>query len=325
MATIGIANDMIRVGPRFAVTFHRTLVVPDDGHSYPLPPGLGTFPIFSVSEYRDRVPSAWRQGTAFIPMHPSEALWIGFHGAVWNPNAVQVAIGHINAVTGELKSTPLRDDPQNYLVTPMQPWLDGINTGSGIIRQFRAVSLGSGDSIEAALTGEDRYGGIQINVFEPREGVFPDEPPQPSDSASPVRSLGLGTPTSAMGLGAGGEMQQRLYPDPYGLDVWDQESRQGIAIFLASPDAFRVITGYDAPPTPIDAQTYTDFGLPWFSLYDEDRADLPGSERLAGVPSIRERTSPGQPDPSISIPDDQVQGIEPESPGPLRHRDEESH
>lgn len=314
---------MIRVGPRFAVTFHRTLVLPDDGQTYPLPPGLGTFPVFSVSEYREHVPPAWRQGTAFIPMHRSEALWLGFHGATWHPNAVQIAVGRISAVTGDPESRVLRADPQNYLVTPSQPWLDGINTGNGVVRQFRATRLGEGDSIEAALTGEERHGGIQLGVFEPREGIFPDEPP-PSASGGPMRSAGFGTRSTDMGLGAGGQMRQRLYPDPYGIDVWNQDSRETITVFLTTPDTFRALTGHDAPPTPIDAQTYTDFGLPWFELSDEDRPDLPGSARLASVPTVHDRQSPAQPDAPITIPEDQVQRIEPESPEPLRPRDDDA-
>ena len=178
MTDVAIGADRIQVGPRFAVSFHRTLRIPDDGRDYPLPPGLGTFPIRKVADFLDRVPDAWRRtGGAFIAMYQREALWLGFHGAAWKPNAVKVAIGGVNALTGEPDGAELRGDPQNYLVAPLQPWLDGIKTGAGSVRQFVAMPLGLGYTVEAALTGDERRGGLQLTVFEPRPGRFPDAPP----------------------------------------------------------------------------------------------------------------------------------------------------
>lgn len=37
---------------------------------------------------------------------------------------------------------------QDYVVVPKQPWLDGIATSPGIVKQFVAVPYGSGYSIE---------------------------------------------------------------------------------------------------------------------------------------------------------------------------------
>ena len=62
-------------------------------------------------------------------MYQREALWLGFHGTGWKPNAVKVAVGGVNALTGESDGPALTGEPQNYLVTPLQPWLDGIKTG----------------------------------------------------------------------------------------------------------------------------------------------------------------------------------------------------
>jgi len=101
---------------------------------------------------------------------PREALWIGFSGASWKPNAVKIGVGNINAVSGKPWDQELHDDPQDYLVCPQQPWLDGINAGDGYIRQFIAMPLGSGYTVEGQLTGADEFGGIQILVFEPKPG-----------------------------------------------------------------------------------------------------------------------------------------------------------
>lgn len=43
MLDVIIEEYAIRIGQRFAVSFHRTLRIPDDGRTYPLPPGLGMF------------------------------------------------------------------------------------------------------------------------------------------------------------------------------------------------------------------------------------------------------------------------------------------
>ncbi|KAL9110597.1 MAG: hypothetical protein Q9227_004955 [Pyrenula ochraceoflavens] len=53
---------------------------------------------------------------------------------------------------------------QDYVVTPNQLWLDGIALEPGVVRQFTAVPMGSGYSVEAQLSGEEITGGIQIEV-----------------------------------------------------------------------------------------------------------------------------------------------------------------
>jgi hypothetical protein len=71
-----IINDLfdsvLKVGKNFHVSFERTLRVPDDGIEYPLPPGLGEFPIFKVKDFKDRVPKDWLEyplkDSYFIPM-----------------------------------------------------------------------------------------------------------------------------------------------------------------------------------------------------------------------------------------------------------------
>jgi hypothetical protein len=129
---VHIEHDAIRIGRHFTVDFQRTLRIPDDGHDYPLPPGLGRFPIFRVADYAKRVPAKWRErGGVFIPMYQREALWLNFGGAHWRPNAVKVAIGKVNALSAKPWSEKLTAKRQDYMVVPDQPWLDGINAGDG--------------------------------------------------------------------------------------------------------------------------------------------------------------------------------------------------
>ena len=57
------------------------------------------------------------------------------------------------AVSGLPWIERLVKDPQNYVALPNQPWLDGINAGDGFIRQFVAVPLGSGATVEGRSPG----------------------------------------------------------------------------------------------------------------------------------------------------------------------------
>jgi len=324
MLDVTIDHQLIRIGERFAVGFHRTLRIPDDGRIYPLPPGLGHFPVFNVSAYRDKVPPQWLEEVgAFIPMYQREALWIGFHGAEWKPNAVKIAVGGINVISGEPFKHGLDADPQDYIVCPDQPWLDGINTGRGFIRQFVAMPLGMGYTIEASLTGKEEFGGIQVTVFEPKPGRFPDKPPKRSETG-PVRFAvpkTKGAPES-MGLGAGGKMKQKIYPDPYGIDVWDQDNSGHVGIHIVNSAQFFELTGIHPPPTPVDIQSYTEHGLPWFDLYDEAKADIPASDKLTGAETIteieRQRGESIADDKALDILESQIKTIgkdASESPG----------
>lgn len=288
MLKVVIASDEIRIGRRFSVNFQRTLRLPDDGGTYPLPPGLGRFPLCRVAAFPRRVPAEWRQrGGAFFPIYQREALWLAFDGAWWKPNAVQIGVGGINAVSGEPWEEGLSADPQNYLVCPEQLWLDGINAGGGVIRQFVAMPLGTGTTVEAQLTGREEVGGIQIRVFEPKPGRFPDRPPP----RPPMLRSALGF--RSMGLGAGGRMRQKIYPDPYGLDTWDPGNFGAVFVYLVNSEQYEALTGRQSPPTPVSAKAYTELGFPWFDLYEEEKGTVEASPRLTAVKSVREKEAEG--------------------------------
>ncbi|WP_067688061.1 hypothetical protein [Nocardia jejuensis] len=150
------------------VRFIRTLRLPEEG-THALPPGLGEFPIRRVADYADSVPEEWRRrGGVMLPMYVREAMWLSFSAE--EPAALQVGVGKVCAVSGRPWSAELGRDPQNYVVLPRQPWLDGINSGQGTIRQFVSVPLGLGATVEGQVTGEEVWGGVQLQSFglEPR-------------------------------------------------------------------------------------------------------------------------------------------------------------
>lgn len=316
MLKVTIEQDALRVGERFAVAFQRTLRIPADDRVYPLPPGFGAFPIFRVEDYADRVPPQWReQRGVFIPMYQREALWLNFNAASWKPNAVKMGAGGINAISGEPFDEMLRAAPQDYIVCPDQPWLDGFNTGQGTIRQFVAMPLGLGYTVEAALTGKEEFGGIQIIVFEPKPGIFPEQPP-PQPERGGFGQVMYSFAAQPMGLGAGGEMKQKIYPDPHGIATWDEQNYGRVAVHILNSAQFQEVTGMEAPATPIDAKTYTEYGLPWFDLYDESRGDVSPAPRLAGAKTIaardRERDEAAEEPASFEVPDSKVKKLQPE-------------
>jgi hypothetical protein len=316
MLEVVFDQHMIRFGERMGISFHRTLRIPEGAQTYPLPPGLGVFPIYQVAEFADRLPHHWRNsGEGFISMYQREALWIGFNAASWKPNAVVIAVGGINAVSGGPLDEPLCAEPQNYLVAPPQPWLDGINSGHGVIRQFIAMPLGAGGTIEAAVSGIEIRGGVQITVFEPKRGQFPQSAPPtqvaPLDQNGHVRPMH--TPAQPMGLGAGGRMKQKVYGDPFGVDTWDQGNYGHTTLHIINSIQFQQITGQCSPPTPVDAKLYSEHGLPWFDLYDETMVDIAPSEPLSRVHHDDDRR--GEPaDPAVvaegfHIPSIQIETI----------------
>jgi hypothetical protein len=311
-AGVRLEGNRLHICERFSVSFQRTLRIPDDGGEYPLPPGLGVLPVEAVEKYSERAPESWRPGDLFIPMYQREALWLGFDAAPWKPNAVKVGIGGIDAISGDAWSPALQAEPQNYIVCPDQPWLDGINAGNGMIRQFVAMPLGSGYTVEGQLTGEERVGGIQLLVFEPKPGRFPDRPAPKKDEGMPMEmfapSLG------PMGLAAGGRMKQVIHKDRYGLDTWDARQSTEVLIHIVNCAEWEAITGRAAPPTPVSPRTYTEHGLPWFAIYDESGTDIPASSRFERVKSMGDldEAASGRrsdDDAPISVPERQVRKL----------------
>jgi hypothetical protein len=287
---------------RLRVGFQRTLRIPDDGGSYPLPPSLGVFPLRHVDDFAARVPPRWlERGGVMLPMFQAEAMWLSFgsdevpgHGVPY-PFAIKIAAGRINAASGEDWREGLHRDPQDYMVAPEQPWIDGYCVEKGFIRQFVAMPLGSGFSAEEQLTGEAQHGGVQLQVWPMKRAVFerrfPKRPPVRAraafdalECAAPCAPIGASAPD--MGLAAGGRMRQEIYEDPFDLADWDARQRSRCFAHLCNSLVWQSITGSPPPHPAPTADEYTLRGLPWFDYYAEGAKPLPGSERLARVKSV---------------------------------------
>jgi hypothetical protein len=290
---------------RLTIDLQRTLRIPDDGEDYPLPPGLGRFPLRHVEDYEDRVPRSWiPRGGVFFPMYQSEAMWICFASeydserGVSYPFAVKIATGKVCAVSGKTWCDGIQSDPQNYVVAPRQPWLDGYCVEKGVIRQFVAMPLGSGYSAEEQVTGAAEYGGIQIQAYPMKREVYESRFPkivrrrevkyykQRSDECSYCIAT---VAEPEMGLAPGGRMKQEIYDDPYSISDWDTHMTSRCFVHIANSMVWQSITGHEPPTPPPTAAAYTRAGLPWFDWYDDKSQALKGSDVLGGMKSVVER------------------------------------
>ncbi|KAI4122666.1 MAG: hypothetical protein LQ338_005682 [Usnochroma carphineum] len=214
-------NDTVRISGTNAVaidiSFQRTIRVPDNQDKSYLPPSLGTFPLYSVTNFRKTLPAEMtKKGGLFFPMYRKphlhligrlhlpalerEAMWINFSAT--KPFAIKIFLGGVNAVSGE----PVNDNPattlhrlnklakhqsiQDYVVAPNQLWLDGIASEQGSVRQFVAMPLGRGYSVEAQVTGQEVTGGIQFLVVPSIQGPPLSQGPHQAGTISiTVRTL----------------------------------------------------------------------------------------------------------------------------------------
>lgn len=271
---------------RCSIQFERTLRIPDDNRKYPLPPGLGAFPLLHVEDFVDQLPPSWAgMGGVFLPMYQAEALWIDFRGSY--PFAIKIAAGKVNAVTGGAWANDLVRKPQDYVVVPGQPWLDGFCVGNDLIRQFVAMPLGDGYTAEEQVTGKAEFGGLQIIAY-PMKAKLAEEYLRASEIKFSSRNLGMICESDPpfMGLAPGGLMRQKIYKDKFKEDAWDTRVRSRCFVHLLNSVQFSTVTGCHPPTKPPTAADYTNAGLPWFEYYDQDLQALAGSKALSGLHSV---------------------------------------
>ena len=279
------------------VNFQRTLRIPDNGKHYPLPPGLGSFSLKHLEDYADRIPANWRErGGVMMPLYQAEAMWLAFcgrHSRDAYPFALKIAAGKINAVSGKAWNTGLAASERDYVVVPEQPWLDGFCVAKDVVRQFVAMPLGSGYSVEEQITGKPEHGGLQIIAYPMKKERYEEiarrraqERQRAGSRRAYMCDATVGAPmrarapaAQAMGLAAGGRMKQQIYADPYGIDAWEQTASSRCFVTLVDAVQWREITGEPPAARPPTAADYSNAGLPWFDYYAE-------AETLAGAPAL---------------------------------------
>lgn len=123
-------------------------------------------------------------------------MWIRFKSK--SPFAIKVYLGGVNVVSGEpmvenaatrfrrLNLVGNQKSVQDYVVTPKQLWLDGIASNDGRVRQFVAMTMGSGYSVEAQMTGDDVLGGLQFEITPTVQQPTLPLPPLPRQQQFPA-------------------------------------------------------------------------------------------------------------------------------------------
>jgi hypothetical protein len=235
-----------------------------------------------------------------IPLHKTEALWLHFESKY--PMALKVGAGGICAISGAKWSSNLNGTPQSYAVLPNQPWIDGFRVSEGVIRQFVAVPLGKGLTAEHQLTGEETWGGLQLQAFpmsadrywsshlqkalEEREEFLlgPRALCSRTFSCCVLSSDGTDEACGA-GLGAGGRMRQKIARDPFGIAAWDVTHTSRCFAHLCLSDDWERITGTKPPPPPRSASDYTESGGIWFDDEGEEPA-VAGETVLSEIKSV---------------------------------------
>ena len=236
--TLGFRFPEVHENASCYIEFQRTLRIPDDDSDYPLPPGLGRFPLRHLDDYAACLPEEWRKrGGVIAPMHQSEAMWINFESKLNHrliqpyPFAVKIATGKICAITGNPWVHGLNGDPQDYVVLPEQPWLDGYCIEKGTVRQFVAMPLGEGYTVEEQLTGAAEHGGLQIVAYPMKAERYKDLITLNCDASPPTEARYMGINACRcpdMGLAPGGRMKQDIYDDHYGLGRLGPTARESM-------------------------------------------------------------------------------------------------
>jgi hypothetical protein len=278
---------------------------------------------YKVSDYRKNCPTGWADDQYFVALHDTEAMWILFSPFAASPQAVLVGSGGINALTGKKLGTVLEKD--NYLVCPPQPWLDGWKDKDGTVFQFVATPHKKGKRITVAeqLIGEEsQTGAIGLSIFDPKEPgklTHVDRPQEGwtegattqdwgySMNSAPVLFAGLpltksmrsARPVDEMGLGKGGKIIQKIYPDPYGLEVWKEKPTAVFVMYLVDAKTAEEITG----ETVQDPVTHDKYKGKWYGLKDQTYQDVPGTDQFTGLQSVAfpgDKSNMGSGDPEYS-------------------------
>ncbi|KAF2464590.1 uncharacterized protein BDR25DRAFT_271593 [Lindgomyces ingoldianus] len=83
-----------------------------------------------------------------------------------------------------------------------------------------------------------------------------------------LRLRGGGGPVHEMSVAAGGKIKQVIAqdPDPNG---WLGSKTTVFNIQIVNSAVYRAVTGASPPMLPLDARTYTQYGFPFFAIYEE--------------------------------------------------------
>lgn len=191
------------------------------------------------------------------------------------------------------------------MVIPNQPWIDGFITKTGTVSQFVAAPLGSGFTVEGQVSGEEKEGGLQMEVFPLKKDKLPPVPKRVTRGVITPKSFNyccdslevktsFATPAAAgglmlnaspqsMGMAAGGRMVQEIYPDPYGIGSWETQNRFKVFIHIFHAKDMEAITG-EPHPDEMTPDLYKRHNYPWY--LGKTGSTLPSKGKLGSVKTV---------------------------------------
>lgn len=190
--------EVVSLPAKLDITFNRTLRLPEDGKVYNQPSGVGHIPVSNIAWISKKLQNSGnasliemaRKGGIFFPLYQREAMFLSFKAT--NDNfAIRTFVGGINAISGLPWNSPpsQRSSKQDYVSVPTQKFLDGIAVGQGTVRQFIAMPLGSGYSVEKQVTGKEDVGGMQLELIPGNQWYVRPKFAQNTTSYETPRSL----------------------------------------------------------------------------------------------------------------------------------------
>ncbi|KAJ7880748.1 hypothetical protein B0H14DRAFT_2706523 [Mycena olivaceomarginata] len=162
--TLGTLNRICIGGVH--IQFHRTLRVSDsyDHRNYkPEPPVIDQYPIIPSSSLDQAfLPVGIHGKEGFImPMFKKEAFSVSFTNSGNCGAAIRIFVGGVNTLSGSVVNQASIDLPkmgQDYIF---------LSPGSSIVRQFVAMALGAGDTVEEQVAGTTG-GGLLFEITPQR-------------------------------------------------------------------------------------------------------------------------------------------------------------
>jgi hypothetical protein len=145
-------------------------------------------------------------------------------------------------------------------------------TSSGLLKSANPATHYNGIKGQSVNLVSKKSFVSQDCVEETSLGMFDDSAP---------RSILKSTKFAEMGIGKGGKIIQKIYEDPYGLDVWKEKPTTTLAVYLVNAEMFAEITGIPTP-VPVGHETYDGH---WFGLNDKQEKDVAGSDKFTGLKS----------------------------------------
>ncbi len=165
-------------------------------------------------------------------------------------------------------------DPSRF---PAEPVPEEWSYGGEKLLSTSGHSMCIGDSGDE-LCGDINY--AKVPHFGEASYLTKQQPQQYFNSTPTRLTMKREVTVKEMGVGKGGKITQKIYPDPHGIETWKEEPAAALAVYLVDSQTFSEITGLPMPPLPVAAAQYHG---KWFGLHDEHKSDLPGTSKFTGL------------------------------------------